>query len=318
MTPAGLVLHPDYLAHQTGLSHPERPERVAAIMEHLDASGLSRELRPIEPRRAEQEWIETIHSPAYVRHVEEYCRGGRAIIDSMDTGISPRSYDVALQAAGGALAAADAIMEGRVRTAFCAVRPPGHHALREVAMGFCLFNNIAITARYLQRRHGLRRILIVDWDVHHGNGTQDAFYDDPGVFFFSIHQYPLYPGTGAGSETGVGAGEGFTLNAPLEAGCGDDHYLRVFDGTLAPRVMAFRPEFILISAGFDAHRDDPLGGMRLTETGYARLTDVVRGWAADFCGGRVLSLLEGGYDLQALARSVASHVDRLRAGSVIG
>src|SRR5262245_42277461 len=272
MSTAGLVLHPDFLAHQTGLSHPERPERVRAIMDHLDATGLVQEVERIEPRPAEMPWIETIHSPQYIRHVEDYCRGGRAIIDSMDTGISPHSYDVSLLAAGGALAAADAIMEGKVGQAFSAARPPGHHALRDVAMGFCLFNNIAIVARYLQHRHHLDRILIVDWDVHHGNGTQDAFYEDPSVLFFSIHQYPFYPGTGGAQETGVGEGEGFTLNAPMPAGSGNDHYQQVFEEQLAPRVLRFKPQFILISAGFDAHRDDPLGGMMLTEKGYARLT----------------------------------------------
>jgi acetoin utilization deacetylase AcuC-like enzyme len=265
----------------------------------------------IPPRHAELKWIERIHGAAYIHRVEDYCRSGRAIIDSMDTGISSRSYDVSLLAAGGALAAADAIMEGRVGQAFAAARPPGHHALRDVAMGFCLFNNVAITARYLQERHGLERILIVDWDVHHGNGTQDLFYDDPSVFFFSIHQYPFYPGTGGAQETGVGEGAGFTLNAPMPAGAGNEPYQRVFDEVLGPRVLAFKPQFILISAGFDAHRDDPLGGMLVTEKGYARITDSVRTWAADLCRGRVLSLLEGGYDLRALGRSVESHLGRL-------
>ena len=178
-------------------------------------------------------------------------------------------------------------------------------------MGFCLFNNIAVTARYLQVRHGLRRILIVDWDVHHGNGTQDAFYDDPSVFFFSIHQYPFYPGTGSRSETGQGEGFGQTLNAPMEAGRGDDDYLRVFEQELGPRVLQFKPDFILVSAGFDAHKDDPLAGMNLTETGFDRLTGLVRSWATDLCGGRILSMLEGGYDLKATARSVGAHVGRL-------
>jgi acetoin utilization deacetylase AcuC-like enzyme len=311
MTPVGLVSHPDYLAHHTGFTHPERPERLQAITDHLARTGLIKDLVGIEPRPADRRWIEQVHSAAYVSRVEDYCRSGRAIIDSIDTSISSRSFDVSLMAAGGALAAADAVMAGKVSHAFCAVRPPGHHALREVAMGFCLFNNVAIAARYLQRHHQLARILIVDWDVHHGNGTQDAFYEDPTVFFFSIHQYPFYPGTGSAAETGEGEGAGRTLNAPMEAGCGDDDYVKVFEEVLAPRVLQFRPDFILVSAGFDAHKDDPLGGMNLTEKGYARLTDLVRSWAADLCSGRILSLLEGGYDLQALARSVQTHLERL-------
>ena len=312
MTPVGLVSHPGYLSHLTGFTHPERPERLQAITDHLIQAGLMKDLVPVEPRPAERKWIELIHSASYVSRVEETCRSGRAIIDSIDTGISLHSFDVSLLAAGGAMAAADAIMADRLRHAFCAVRPPGHHALRELAMGFCLFNNIAITARYLQRHHRLSRILIVDWDVHHGNGTQEAFYDDPSVLFFSIHQYPFSPGTGSTAETGEGEGEGFTVNAPMEAGCGDDDYLKVFEEVLAPRALGFKPDFILISAGFDAHRADPLGGMNLTEKGYARLTDIVRSWAADLCGGRILSLLEGGYNLQALARSVESHLGSLK------
>jgi len=311
MATAGLVTHDDYLAHRTGLTHPERPERLQAVATRLRDSGLLKDVALIPPRAADRSWLELVHSADYVQRVEDHCRQGRAIIDSVDTGISARSFDVSLLAAGGALAAADAIMKGDIGTAFCAVRPPGHHALRDVAMGFCLFNNIAVTARYLQRHHKLERILIVDWDVHHGNGTQDAFYSDPSVFFFSIHQFPFYPGTGSTGEKGEGAGTGFTLNAPMAAGCRDSDYLRVFEEILAPRVAEFRPEFILISAGFDAHHTDPLGGMNLTEEGYARLTGIVRAWAGEHCSGRVLSLLEGGYDLDGLARCVETHLGRM-------
>ncbi|MFQ5701066.1 MAG: histone deacetylase [Acidobacteriota bacterium] len=309
MAPSGLVIHPDYLEHLTGPDHPERPVRVRAITDHLRETGLMQDMPLIAPRPAEREWIERIHAPEYVDRVKRYCESGRSMIDSMDTNLSRRSFDVALLACGGALAAADAIMAGESSRAFCAVRPPGHHALRDVAMGFCLFNNVAITARYLQNRHGLERILIVDWDVHHGNGTQDAFYDDPSVFFFSIHQYPFYPGTGGTAETGVGRGIGYTLNVPMEAGRGDDDYRRVFEEKLGPKVLEFDPDFILISAGFDAHRADPLGGMNLTEDGYARLSALVGSWAAQVCHGRILSTLEGGYDAGALARSVASHLE---------
>ncbi len=311
MKTVGLVTHPRYLAHLTGPAHPERPERLRAIIDHLEQAGLTRDLVLIEPTPAPVEWIETIHEPSYVARVREYCGTGHAVIDSMDTEISPLSYEVSLLAAGGALTAADSILEGKIERAFAAVRPPGHHALKDVAMGFCLFNNVAITARYLQRRHNLKRILVVDWDVHHGNGTQDLFYADPSVFFFSIHQFPFYPGTGSRAETGIGPGAGYTLNAPMQAGCGDDEYLRVFEDVLAPRVTAFRPEFILISAGFDAHRADPLAGMNLSEKGYARLTDLVGSWASELCAGRMLSMLEGGYDLGALARSVEAHISHL-------
>jgi acetoin utilization deacetylase AcuC-like enzyme len=311
MSASGLVTHPDYTTHDTGPGHPEKPDRLRAVVAHLAETGIMKDAFPIAPRRAERQWLETVHAASYVERVRESCERGDRIIDSMDTVISPRSFEVSLLAAGGMLAAVDAVMEGRVADAFCAVRPPGHHALKDVAMGFCLFNNVAIAARYAQQRHGLKRVLIIDWDVHHGNGTQDLFYDDPSVFFFSIHQYPFYPGTGASSETGCGAGIGHTLNAPMPAGRTDDDYVRVFEEKLAPAVERFRPELILVSAGFDAHRADPLGGMNLTENGYARLTDLTRSWAAQHCGGRIVSTLEGGYDLDALARSVASHVGRL-------
>jgi acetoin utilization deacetylase AcuC-like enzyme len=218
------------------------------------------------------------------------------------------SYRVARLAVGGALAAVDAVTRDQVRNAFTAVRPPGHHALRDRAMGFCLFNNIAIAARYVQEHHGLERVLIVDWDVHHGNGTQAIFYEDPTVLYFSTHQYPFYPGTGAANETGAGAGLGFTVNAPLPAGSGDEEITTAFRGKLIPAAEAFRPQFVLVSAGFDAHRDDPLALLRVTEAGYAALTGIVLDLADRFAGGRLVSLLEGGYNLQALARSVEAHL----------
>jgi acetoin utilization deacetylase AcuC-like enzyme len=204
-------------------------------------------------------------------------------------------------------------MQGRVQNAFCAVRPPGHHAESTHAMGFCLFNNIAITARYLQQRHGLERVAIVDWDVHHGNGTQRTFYEDPSVFFFSTHQYPYYPGTGKADETGMGRGTGFTKNVPLPAGMGDTEYLQIFNTVLRPALKAYRPDVVLVSAGFDAHRDDPLAGMKLTTEGYVALTRVVKEIAGEFCQGRILSCLEGGYNLEALGASVEGHLRELVA-----
>ena len=309
--PTGLVYDPVYLRHDTGPDHPERPERLTAIIEELKRQGLYDRLRLIKPRKAELRWLETIHSAAYVAEVHRACRQGLPYLHSIDTPICAESYEVALMAVGGVLAAVDAVMSGQVANAFCAIRPPGHHALRERAMGFCLFNNVAVAARYAQKRHGLRRILIVDWDVHHGNGTQAAFYADPSVMYFSTHRYPFYPGTGSRSEVGIGEGRGTTLNVPLPAGSGDDAFVEAFREVLRPAAEKFRPDFIFISAGFDAHRDDPLGGMRMTEEGYRRLTRIVMNIAADTCDGRIVSLLEGGYNLQALGRSVAAHIGEL-------
>ena len=237
---------------------------------------------------------------------------GRVSLDP-DTSMSPGSLTAAYLAAGGALAAVDAIMSRQVDHAFCAVRPPGHHAEAGQAMGFCLFNNVAIAARYVQKKHGVKRVLIVDWDVHHGNGTQHSFEDDPAVLFFSTHQYPHYPGTGRESERGRGAGEGFTINVPMEAGEGGEEYRDIFQKSLVPTADSFKPEFVIVSAGFDAHKDDPLGNMGLTEEGYADLTGIVAGIAKRHAGGRILSSLEGGYHLTALAASVDRHIQALLA-----
>jgi len=228
-----------------------------------------------------------------------------------DTAMSPGSLAAAYLAAGGVLAGVDAIMTKQVDHVFCAVRPPGHHAEAGRAMGFCLFNNVAIAARYVQKKYDLTRVLIVDWDVHHGNGTQHSFEDDPSILFFSTHQYPHYPGTGRASERGKGAGEGFTINVPMEAGEGDNEYRAVFHKALVPAADDFRPEFVIISAGFDAHRDDPLANMGLTEEGYADLTGIVAGIAKRHAQRRILSSLEGGYNLRALAASVDAHIRAL-------
>jgi len=277
-------------------------------MEELEVSGLLARLMTIQPWAASTHWIERIHSPQYIDHVRQMCREGHRYLDSLDTGICPDSYDVALLAVGGALAASDMVMEGRIKRAFCALRPPGHHAERDRAMGFCLFNNIAIAARYLQQHHDIQKILIVDWDVHHGNGTQAAFYDDPTVFYFSIHQYPHYPGTGSRAERGMGDGLGFTLNVPLPPGSGDEDYISAFEKELLPRAEEFDPDFILISAGFDPHRDDPLSSINLSEEGFSRLTGMVMDLAEKTCEGRVISFLEGGYNLKALSSSVKEHI----------
>jgi acetoin utilization deacetylase AcuC-like enzyme len=304
----GLVFHPDYLKHDMGTGHPESPARLRSVMGHLESSGVLSRLRRIEPRPASEDWITKVHTPAYVAYLEARVPAtGRISLDP-DTSLSPGSLQAALLAAGGALAAADAIMAGEVEHAFCAVRPPGHHAEANRAMGFCLFNNVAIAARYLQQRHGVGRVLIVDWDVHHGNGTQHTFYEDPTVLFFSTHQFPHYPGTGRATERGAGAGDGLTVNVPMDPGQGDAEYRQVFEQVLLPAAERFKPDFVLISAGFDAHRDDPLAGMALTEEGYGQLTRLVCGIALQHAGGRVLSCLEGGYNLQALARSIERHL----------
>ncbi len=311
MGTTGLVYHPAYLEHDMGSGHPESPNRLRAIMQQLEQSGTIARMPKIEARKAEDEWITQIHSPSYVLSLNRHApTSGRVSLDA-DTSMSPGSLSAAYLAAGGALAAADAIMARQVDHAFCAVRPPGHHAEAERAMGFCLLNNVAIAARYVQKKYGVTRVLIVDWDVHHGNGTQHSFENDPSVLFFSTHQYPHYPGTGRGTERGKGAGVGFTVNVPMEAGEGDEAYREIFLKSLVPAAEAFKPEFIIISAGFDAHRDDPLASMGLTEAGYAHLTKIVAGIAKRHAKDRILSSLEGGYNLKALAASVEAHIKAL-------
>ncbi len=301
-----------YLKHHTGSGHPERPERLTAIVERLKQKGLLSELVPLQPAPAAPEWLTTVHTPEYVARVKKSCQAAIGYVDTPDAPASANSYEVAIMAVGGVLGAVDAVMAGKTRNAFCAVRPPGHHALKDRAMGFCFFNNVAIAARYIQKQHKLGRILIVDWDVHHGNGTQAAFYEDPTVFYFSTHQAPFYPGTGNAEERGEGKGLGFTLNVPFPAGSGDTEYQKAFEEKLKPAAAAFKPDFVLISAGFDAAKGDLLGGMKVTPAGYAALTRVVKVIAEQHCQGRLVSLLEGGYDLEALAAAVEAHVRVLK------
>jgi acetoin utilization deacetylase AcuC-like enzyme len=299
-----------FLLHKTGPGHPERPERLRAINRALDEAGLLKRVTPLAFKAADRKWIETVHSPAYVRRVEAACAAGDAIIDTADCPICPQSFEVACLAAGAVLAACDAVMRGEVDNAFCMVRPPGHHAERDTAMGFCLFNNVAIAARYLQRQWQIGRILILDWDVHHGNGTQHAFVDDPTVFYCSFHEHPSfrYPGTGHDSEKGYGPGAGFTLNIPMLPGATDADYCQAYTRTFLPAARAFCPEFVIVSAGFDAHASDPLASVELTDAGFDFLTQSTLALAAECCGGKLLSALEGGYDLDALGRCAARHV----------
>jgi acetoin utilization deacetylase AcuC-like enzyme len=309
MLRTALISDRRFLKHFAGRSHPERPERAAVMI--AMAEQLNRDaLLALSPREASAAEIELCHDPAYVAEVRRSAAMPRYDFDP-DTHASPDSYRTALLAAGGVLTAVEAVMDGAADNAFAIVRPPGHHALAERAMGFCLFNNVAIAARYLIRRRGLKRVLVVDWDVHHGNGIQDIFYDSPEVLYFSTHQFPFYPGTGALDEIGFGAGAGYTVNAPMPATFGDNEYLRVFDEVLEPVARQYRPEFILVSSGFDAHFRDPLGGMRVTEGGFAALARRVKRMAAECCGGRMVAALEGGYDLQGLADSGRSVIEEM-------
>jgi len=307
----GFVYHKIYLEHKTTEGHPETPQRLVAIVEGLKQKGLYSQLLTLSPSPAAVEWIQMVHSPKYIQRAENSCRNGTRYLDSMDTPISPKSYDAALMAVGGVFSAIDAVMQKKITNAFCAVRPPGHHAVKDAAMGFCMFNNVAIGTRYIQKKYHLSKILIVDWDVHHGNATQAMFYDDPNVLYFGVHQYPFYPGTGSEAEKGSGKGLNYNINVPLPAGSTDDDYVRVFKEQLEPAALTFSPDFVLISAGFDAHENDLLGGMKVTAQGFAELTAIVKTIAQKCCQGRLVSALEGGYDLEGLAASVEAHIQVL-------
>ncbi len=313
--PTGLLFDDIYLRHLPGnTGHPERPERLKAIWSALEKADLVKSLHRITPRRATDEELALVHSPSYIElvrrelsHVE-----GLRELSTGDTLVSPESLEVARFAAGGVLKAVDAVMDGQVKNAFCAVRPPGHHATPNRGMGFCIFNNVAIAARYVQKVYGLRRVLIVDWDYHHGNGTQDTFYDDGSVFYFSTHHYGAYPGTGSPSETGAGKGAGKILNVPLPVGASDAQVLQALESKLVPAARNFKPDFILISAGFDAMRNDLLGQFDVTPQGFAAITRVVVRLADELCQGRIVSVLEGGYRLDGLADSVVAHIQALQ------
>jgi len=309
----GFVYHPDYLKHNPGAWHPERPERLTAIVDGLKNSGFWEKLVHLNPvQAATMEQVEYVHDRDYVEALREFCARGGGLMD-LDTGVSRDSFHVALLAVGGVIRAIDAVMAGEVQNAFCAVRPPGHHAFPERGKGFCIFNNVAIGARYLQKEHGLERILIVDWDIHHGDGTHYFFYDDPSVFYFSIHEYPFYPGTGRSYETGSGKGAGYTLNVPVPFGTGIQEYMDAFQQKLKPAALSFKPDFVLISAGFDAHKDDPLSGISLTSSAYAQFTDIVQEIADQTCGGKIVSSLEGGYNLRVLSECVLEHLKHLNS-----
>jgi acetoin utilization deacetylase AcuC-like enzyme len=301
------VWHDRCLAHDNGPGHPERSQRLTAIRDRLERGGTLRHLLAITPEAAPLTALARVHDEAYIEALQRACARAPLRLDP-DTAVSEGSWAAALLSAGGGLAAVDAVCEGRARAAFVCTRPPGHHAERDRAMGFCLFNNIAVAARHAQDRHGVERVAIVDWDVHHGNGTQHVFEEDDTVLYVSTHQWPFYPGTGARGERGRGRGLGTTINLPLSAGAGDEDFEGLYATAVIPAIERFGPDLILISAGFDAHESDPLAGMALTAGGYGRLTETLRDAAASLCGGRIVSLLEGGYDLDALAVSVETHL----------
>jgi len=303
MKPTGIVRDPVYLMHDMGVYHPESPERLAAIYRMIDEEGSSLNLMEIAPRDAEHEELAAVHDPRYVDQIAGTAGREDTFLDP-DTTACPHSWSAAVRAVGGLFSLVDAVMEGRIRNGFALVRPPGHHAERRRAMGFCLFNNIALAANYARAKHGLERVAIVDWDLHHGNGTQNTFYEDPAVLFISTHQYPHYPGSGGVREAGHGIGQGYTVNIPLPAGCGDSEYLAAFHVAVAPILEAFAPQLILVSAGFDAHRRDPLGGMNLTEDGYEQMLQILMHMAAELCSDRLILTLEGGYHLGALVDSI--------------
>ncbi|MBI2860279.1 MAG: histone deacetylase [Chloroflexi bacterium] len=279
-------------------------------MSRLEQSGLKQELTAIKARPATLEELSLVHDRQHIAGVQETAKKGGGWLDA-DTMMSQASYEAALYAAGGAIEAAAAVVKGEVDSAFALVRPPGHHATPHRAMGFCLFNNAAIAARYALTRLGLERVLIIDFDVHHGNGTQDAFYDDPSVLYVSTHEYPFYPGSGGIEETGRGAGEGTTLNIPLPAGCGDAEYLQAFEEIIVPATRRYRPQLVLVSAGYDPHWADDLALMQLSVTGFARMVTIIKGLTGELCRGRLALVLEGGYNLDALADSVKATFDVL-------
>jgi acetoin utilization deacetylase AcuC-like enzyme len=304
----GLLADPIYRNHLLGRNHPECPERFDAVVEGLQTADFLDRLNRVASRAATVEELILCHTAEYVRTARHDVDSDQLYLSTGDTEIGPNSWDVAVQAVGGVLNAVDSVFEGRVRNAFCVVRPPGHHATQTRGMGFCLFNNIAIAARYAQNNYDVDRVMIVDWDVHHGNGTQDIFYADPSVFYFSTHQWPLYPGTGRASETGEGAGRGTTMNFPFPAGSGRKEILGAVTDSLRPAAAHFRPDLVMISAGFDSRKGDRLGSFTLSDDDFADLTRAVMEIADEYSGGRVISVLEGGYTLSGLASAAAAHV----------
>jgi acetoin utilization deacetylase AcuC-like enzyme len=307
----GVVYSPIYLEHDTG-QHPENAGRLEAIIRHLRDTGTWQKLIPVTPRAATVEELSLVHDLEHIGRIRGVAQKGGGWLDA-DTIVSAGSYEAALYAVGGAIEATQAVVVGDVDNAFTLVRPPGHHATPQQAMGFCLFNNVAIAAAYALKNCRLGRLAIIDFDVHHGNGTQDAFYNENNVLYVSSHQFPHYPGTGGVDEVGYGEAGGTTVNIPLPAGCGDDEYQLVFEQIVVPVVKRFKPRLILVSAGYDGHRSDPLASMRLTTSGFTEVVGIIRGLAGELCSGRLLLCLEGGYNLEALSSSVEATFNVLLA-----
>lgn len=301
----GIVTDPAFLLHDTGPWHPESPDRLKAVE---DAIGeISEEIIRIEAREASREELLLVHNPEYVERILSLNPGGLIMLDA-DTSFSPHTKQAALKAVGGVLEAVNRVISGDFSKAFCAVRPPGHHAEPSRAMGFCVFNNIAIGAAYALTRRDIQRVAIIDWDLHHGNGTQHIFYDRNDVLYVSLHQYPYYPGSGSADDRGIGRGAGYTINIPMAAGSTDCDYRDAFATVVIPALTDFRPQMLFISAGFDAHGDDPLGGTNLSSEFYGEMTAMLKKVADQVCDGRMISVLEGGYSLSALKESVLFHL----------
>jgi acetoin utilization deacetylase AcuC-like enzyme len=316
MKRTGFLYDERYLLHKTGAFHPEIPERLQMVYKGLEESGLLAKLIRIHGRRADMKWIEAVHDRDYIQRFEKACLAGQRTFECPDNQMCPETYDIALLAVGGILEAVRQVMAGEIDNTFCAVRPPGHHAEHARGMGFCYFNNVAIAARYLQMEWGIERVGIVDFDVHHGNGTQQIFEYDPTVFYYSIHEHPsfAYPGTGREFEVGMDKGYGFTKNSPVLPGRGDEEYHRLMEKDLIPNFEKFLPQVIVVSAGFDAHEDDDMSHMRLTTEGFSWIMKKVTALAENIAGGRLISVLEGGYSLKRLSELARNHVQILLNG----
>jgi acetoin utilization deacetylase AcuC-like enzyme len=306
-----LVTDPVSRAHDTGDGHPECAARYDAVLNALKASGADDKMLTLPVRAATDEELARCHTREYIATARRDIEAGRDTLSTGDTQVSARSLEAALKASGAALNAVDAVVNGTAANAFCVARPPGHHATPERGMGFCVFNNVAVAARYAQTKHKIGKVLIADWDVHHGNGTQDIFYDDGSVFFLSTHQSPWYPGTGRADETGTGKGLGATLNFPFPASSGRKEIYGAFEAKLLPAMEKFKPEFVFISAGFDSRENDPLGKFTLNDEDFADLTRLMKKIAKDHANGRLVSVLEGGYNLDGLGKASAAHVAAL-------